>query len=251
MLNGAWPSLHWALFDYYMSPIASYFGTKVGTRTEHVAYDYENRTVFLINHSLDKQGPRSIAIDLIDMDGKPISSDEIKTDTYPNSSKRVGKVSGTDKIRDVAFLRLTLTDSETGDELSRAVHWLAPTLDALDFNNSTWYYTPVTKFVDFTPLNKLSTAGVEVKVDSKRSVSDLKTRVTLKNKSDVPAFFLRLAAVDDDDEEVAPVFWSDNYVTLWPREELELELKFDKKRCGGIAVEVKGYNVETTMVDVC
>ena len=32
MLNGAWPSLHWNIWDYYMRPAGSYFGAKVGGR---------------------------------------------------------------------------------------------------------------------------------------------------------------------------------------------------------------------------
>jgi exo-1,4-beta-D-glucosaminidase len=74
MLNSAWPNLHWQLFDYYLSPMGAYFGTKVGNRLEHVAYDYEAKSVWLINHSLDKQGGREVSIDLIDADGKTIST---------------------------------------------------------------------------------------------------------------------------------------------------------------------------------
>ena len=252
MLNGAWPNLHWSLFDYYMNPIAAYFGTKVGTRTEHVAYDYQDQTVYIINHSLDRQGPRNVSIDLIDRQGKSLASGEIEIDTLPNSSQELGKVPGIGKIQDVAFLRLILSDDDTGQELSRSVHWLSPTVDVLDWDNSTWYHTPVSKFVDFTVLAKLATASVEVKVHSKRHGADVRTRVILKNKSDVPAFFVRLAAVEvDKDEEIAPVFWSDNYVTLWPREEMELDVRFEKKHCGGVVVEVRGYNVETGMVHVC
>lgn len=252
MLNGAWPNLHWSLFDYYMNPIASYFGTKVGTRTEHVAYDYQAQTVYIINHSLDRQGPRKVSIDLIDMNGKSLTSDEINTKTQPNSSKKLGKVPGISKIQDVGFLRLTLSDAKTGKQLSRTVHWLAPTVDVLAWDNSTWYHTPVSQYVDFTSLSSLAPADVKVEVHSRRKGPDVGSRVVLKNKSDVPAFFIKLAAVDvAADEEVSPVFWSDNYVSLWPGEEVEVDLRFGKKRCGGVGVEFRGYNVERNMVNVC
>lgn len=55
MLNSAWPNLHWQLFDYYLSPMGAFYGTKRGTRFEHVAYDYQTESVWLINHSLDIQ----------------------------------------------------------------------------------------------------------------------------------------------------------------------------------------------------
>lgn len=44
MLNNAWPSLHWNLFDYYLRPAGSYFGTKVAGRMEHVVFDYASYT---------------------------------------------------------------------------------------------------------------------------------------------------------------------------------------------------------------
>jgi len=56
MLNSAWPNLHWQLFDYYLNPMGAYFGTKVGTRQEHVAYDYDKQSVWLINHALQIDG---------------------------------------------------------------------------------------------------------------------------------------------------------------------------------------------------
>lgn len=74
MLNNAWPSLHWNQFDYYLHPAGSYFGTKVGCRLEHVAYDYRHRSVYLINRSLGGSGTRSIDTELVGLDGKTISS---------------------------------------------------------------------------------------------------------------------------------------------------------------------------------
>jgi exo-1,4-beta-D-glucosaminidase len=63
--------------------------------------------------------------------------------------------------------------------------------------------------------------------------------VTLENTSDVPAFFVRLDLVDGKGEDVNPVFWSDNYVTLWPGESVTLELEGS----GGKSVKIDGGNV--------
>jgi exo-1,4-beta-D-glucosaminidase len=68
--------------------------------------------------------------------------------------------------------------------------------------------------------------------------------VQLENKSKVPAVFLRLNAINSSNgAEVAPVFWSDNYVTLWPNEKLRLSVGFE----GDIkqtVIEVSGRNVK-------
>ena len=92
--------------------MGAYFGTQAGTREEHVAYDYENESVWLINHSLETEGDREISIDLIDINGKKVSSAKVKTRTSPLSSKEVRDVIGIEKVKDVAFLRLALYDAK-------------------------------------------------------------------------------------------------------------------------------------------
>ena len=38
MLNNAWPSLIWHLYDYYLQPAGGYFGTKKACEAVHVQY---------------------------------------------------------------------------------------------------------------------------------------------------------------------------------------------------------------------
>ncbi|KAK2744291.1 hypothetical protein FQN57_004376 [Myotisia sp. PD_48] len=247
MLNSAWPNLHWAQFDYYLKPIASYFGTKVGTREEHVSYDYVRKTLFLINHSANKSGPRTIELDLIDTNGKSLARDTIKATTAPTSSKELSKVPGLDKIKDAAFLRLILKDGRK--VLSRNIYWLSHKDDVLSWEGSTWFYTPVKEFGDLTAVMKLRKAKVEVDVDVANGLHGKKARVTLRNKSDVPAFFIRLSLLDKKtNDEVTPVFWEDNYVTLWPNEKLELDVNYPGK--GQVELEVSGVNVAKEIVRV-
>ncbi|KAK2825711.1 hypothetical protein FQN49_007444, partial [Arthroderma sp. PD_2] len=244
MLNPAWPNLHWALFDYYLKPMATYFGTKTGTRVEHVAFDYRQQTVYLINHSPSQSGPRSVTVDLINRDGKPLGHSVIKTTTSPLRSKKLSKVPGLDRIKDVVFLRLSLKDASS-KVLSRNIYWLPRRDDVLDWDNSTWYHTPVKEFADFKSLSKLRKADVQVDMNEKRDGRE--AHVTLKNKSGHPAFFIRLSLLDKaTGDEVTPVFWEDNYVTLWPNETLELDVSYRAE--GRVELEISGYNVERKMV---
>lgn len=251
MQNNAWPSLHWNNWDYYFRTAGSYYGTKTGSRTEHVAYDYVTHEVHLINHSLDKKGARSIKVDVIDLTGKSLSSQTIATSTDPNTSKSVGKVSGLDTIKDVVFLRLTLTN-QGGKTLSRNVYWLTQGVDALDWDNTTWWWTPVTKFIDYSALTKLQPATVVASIDAsgcKPGVPGTKGKtVTLVNKSTVPAFFVSLNLVDASGADVVPVVWTDNYVTLWPGEKIKLTAS--QWADGAKAVEIKGYNVKAAKISI-
>ena len=242
MLNNAWPSLHWNQFDYYLHPAGSYFGTKVGARIEHVAYHYHKQEVALINQSLDQSGKRTIEIDLIGLDGISITKKTISVITEPNNSKNITAVPGIGQLEGkVAFLRLILSDGSK--VLSRNVYWVSDKLDKMDWDHSSWYSTPVISFANFTALSNMDTASVSAKLTGSGS----SRTVTLQNKSNVPAFFIRLNLVDAGGEDVVPVLWSDNYVTLWPQESLELEVSYPEDT-GDVSVEVSGRNVVSTTI---
>ena len=52
MLNNAWPSLHWHLYDYYLNPAGAYFGAKKANEPVHIQYSYDTRAIVLVNHTL-------------------------------------------------------------------------------------------------------------------------------------------------------------------------------------------------------
>ncbi|KAK3347421.1 glycoside hydrolase superfamily [Neurospora tetraspora] len=256
MLTGAFPSLHWSIWDYYMHPAGAYFGAKVGSRIEHVAYDYVKKSVFLINRSLDKEGARSIDVQVVDASGKTLYSNTVKTTTKPNTSKEVTSLTSALKnIKDVVFLRLVLSDPSSKDTevLSRNVYWLSKTIDTLDWDNSDWFYTPVTKYSDYTALNKLAAANVSVTAWSRgrgpKGHVGSAVRVTLENNSSVPAFFISLNLVDKEEKDVLPLTWNDNYLTLWPKEKVTVEVR-PLGTVEPAAVQVVGKNVKGTTVKV-
>ncbi|RYP68277.1 hypothetical protein DL771_006779 [Monosporascus sp. 5C6A] len=246
MLNNAWPSLHWNLFDYYLHPAGSYFGAKLGSTLEHVAYDYVKKDVHLINHSIDRKGPRTVIAEAVDVNGRVLFHHKEVAQTKPNSSKSVRNLSKElSKVDGVAFLRLALWNGP--NRLSRNVYWLTKTTDTLNWEDSSWYHTPVESFANFTSLNDMKPAKVSVRKSLLGgSVNKGESVLVLQNHSPVPAFFVRLNLVDKHGEDIVPVFWSDNYVTLWPQEKLELRVRGN----GGHAVEISGMNVAAAKLTI-
>ena len=49
MLNNAWPSLIWHLYDYYLRPGGGYYGTKKACEPLHVQFSYDDRSVAVVN----------------------------------------------------------------------------------------------------------------------------------------------------------------------------------------------------------
>jgi exo-1,4-beta-D-glucosaminidase len=242
MLNGAWPSLHWQLFDYYLHPAGAYYGAKAGSRVETAAYDYVRKAVWLINRSLDRGGARTLRVEAVGADGASLVNTTASVTSTPNTSKNVAAVVGL-TVRDVAFLRLTLLDDK-GATISRNVYWLAPAVDTLNWARSDWYYTPVSKYADYKALNKLAAATVTATATPGGNGT---AKVTLENKSAVPAFFVSLNLVDKSGEDANPVWWSENYVTLFPQEKMELEVA-QYGGTKGTAVQIVGKNVAKTTV---
>lgn len=252
MLNSAWPNLHWNLFDFYLRAAGSYFGSNTGSRLEHVAFDYLSKDVYLINHSLDRQGLRTIEFDLIDASGTTLSHRAMSTTTEPNWSKNVGftvhELAGWEE-QEMRFMRLRLAD-EQNTTLSRNVYWLTGNVDELDWESSQWWYTPVDKYADYTALQHLPQASLTVtatwRVDGQDRTAPI--FVTMENHSPVPAVFIRLNLVVHESSaplswrQVVPVIWDDNYVTLWPHEKMEI---LAKPSSGDFAwyLEVSGMNI--------
>ena len=82
---------------------------------------------------------------------------------------------------------------------------------------------------------------------TERKGEDAITHVTLENPSKNLAFFVRLK-VDKGarGEEILPVVWQDNYVSLLPGEKREITAIYRAGELGATkpSVEVKGWNVE-------
>jgi exo-1,4-beta-D-glucosaminidase len=248
MLNGAWPSLHWNIWDYYMRPAGSYFGAKVGGRGESVVYDYVRKGVVLVNRSLERGGMRKVEVQVMGLDGRVVYEGSVVVETKPNSSGQVSSlVEVMGNLTEVVFLKLVLSEGH-GKVLSRNVYWLGKEADELDWENSEWYVTPVSKYADFTALNGLAPASVEV--DAVRRGHD-EVEIKVKNLSGVPAFFVSFDLVDGEGRDVLPITWEDNYVTIWPGEKMTLRAKaVDAKKWEPAAVQVTGKNVKVQVVDL-
>lgn len=148
-------------------------------------------------------------------------------EAFPNSAQYLDDVQGIDNITDVGFLRLLLKDGN-GTVLSRNVYWLTAQNDVLNWTNSSWYSTPVTEFADMTALFGMENTSLSVSVSGGSQQANMSTtRVEIENQSGIPAFFIRLTLVDAVGNEVLPAFWTDNYITLFPKETLTVHASWE------------------------
>ncbi|KAF5671663.1 glycoside hydrolase family 2 [Fusarium heterosporum] len=246
MLNNAWPSLHWNQFDYYLHPAGSYFGTKMANRVEHVAFDYFNNFVWVMNRSLKRSGQRYVQVELVNLEGKCISRQKMQYNTKPSNSRKIGDISNTiNEIKDVGILRLSLVDGGSGTVLSRNTYWLSKQSDVVDWHSTTWYWSDVEQSANFSALCTMEPASITV-IPKRQSPGVWEIQVN--NTASVPAVFIQLNLVDKKGDDVTPLTWSDNYFTLLPYEAIEVELADWLAK--GAAVNVSGKNVVGSQVQL-
>jgi exo-1,4-beta-D-glucosaminidase len=115
----------------------------------------------------------------------------------------------------------------------------------MDWEKSNWYTTPTASYADFTALSQLPRVKLKVTESTRREGADAITRVRLENPSQSLAFFVRLK-VNKGKEEILPVLWQDNYISLMPGEQREIAATYRASELGGAkpVIEVSGWNVE-------
>lgn len=249
MLNNSWPGIIWHLYDYSLRPAGGYFGTKKALEPLHVQFSYDDRGVAVVNGTqLPVRGARVLA-KLYSLDAKELFSRELAVDVDADSVLKAFAVPEAPDGNTTYFLSLQL-QNPSGEVISRNFYWLSNKPDVLDFPKSDWYYTPLTAYADFTALQNLPKASVKASMKSKDGEDEQESRVTLTNTGTSIAFLVRLRLLKGrDGQEILPVFWDDNYVSLMPGEKREIVVHLRKGDMAGAkaVLAVDGYNLSPTV----
>jgi exo-1,4-beta-D-glucosaminidase len=252
MLNNAWPSMIWHLYDFYLRPSGSYFGAKKACEPLHVQFSYDDRSVVVVN-SYYRAFPRMrVKARVLNIDLKEMFARTATADIGEDSATRVFTLPEPAGLSTTYFVELGLAD-ETGKDVSRNFYWLSVKPETPDWDRSTWYYTPAKSFADLTGLAALAPARVSVAASSSQQGERGTARVQVVNSGKTLAFGVHLTLMktqpgDDEGEavaaEVLPVLWEDNYFPLMPGEKRELTVTWRARDVGKAALRVAadGWN---------
>ncbi|RIJ48157.1 glycoside hydrolase family 2 [Maribellus luteus] len=255
MLNSAWPELYWQLYDTYLQPNGSFYGVRKACNPIHAIYRYGFDDIYLANEDLNDANSLTVKIAAYDIHSKEIFSDEWKGDLATNTSKFIYKLPEIAGLTSVWFLRLNVFDQDNR-EVDHSTYWLSLKQDELDYEAAKkldWpFYTPPKAYADFKALDKLP--EVKLEYDYKYQKEDEKGNITLtvRNPGASIAFFTYFDLVNPGtDDPILPVYWNDNYVTLFPGEERVYTANFDLVDLKGERPElkVKAWNVKPNRIN--
>jgi exo-1,4-beta-D-glucosaminidase len=246
MLNNAWPSMIWHLYDYYLRPGGGYFGAKKALQAFDPIYGYDDHSVWLVSSQYGDAKELKLAARVFNLDGTQKFSKEVSLDALADSTAKVVEIPQIAGLSTTYFLDLRVTDGN-GKLVGSNFYWLSTKAETLDWAKSNWYTTPTASYADYTALTQLPKVKLNVSSRSEAQGEDAVTHVTIENSSKTLAFFVRLKLEKGKGgDEILPVVWQDNYVSLLPGEKREITASYRASALGKAKpdVEVSGWNVE-------
>jgi len=261
MLNNHWPSFFGHLYDYYMKAGGGYFGAKKALRPLSVVFDYysakphRSARIRIVNRSLLAQAGLQVRVRIYDLEGNVRYDKQVANQSVqPQGVATALMMPRPPHITPTYFVRCELLDV-AGRKIVDNVYWQSTTLDdfgnpRLDDDDYAYSQKSWSTFLELNAMPKveLEVTGTEKIVNGRSSLS-----VALHNRTQHIAFFNRVTVTGDKNgNEVLPILYDDNYVTVFPGETKLVEGTLDSKDLANRMpwVRVEGYTTKPTTVSL-
>jgi Beta-galactosidase/beta-glucuronidase len=219
-----WTALRGFFYDYYLDYTGGYFGYKHGAAPVHIQLNLNDSVVCVVNQTAGKLSSITSIIRLYDMHGKLLSEHKNPVDLNANDVLLLNKITLPEDNYGVYFLRLQLFDDDK--LLDENLYWLS------------------NKPHSYEKLNELG--KVIVKTAINKSDEDHAV-IVISNPNNETAFFIRLKIINAKNELVLPTFFTDNYFTLLPGDEKQVELDLSESNRqvsrDGLRLVAEGWNM--------
>lgn len=260
MLNNHWPSFFGHLFDYYFKQGGGYFGAKKGLQPVNVVWEYyatgdgSKAHIFAVNQKQDVLNHVNVTVRFYNLDGTQKHVADVKDVAVPANSAvdamTVERVAG---LSPVYFVRVQMVDS-AGNALAENVYWASTIADDLGpKSNDSQFATKWAQLGDMSALNSMPAANVAVSGTYTNSNGTTQAQLHITNRSNRIGFFVRAEiTAGPDGNEILPIRYDDNYITIFPRETRTVGATFDSSLLAGHApsVRIEGYDVAKQVVSL-
>ena len=202
MSHACWPSMVWQTYDYYFEPTAAYFGVKKACEPLHIQYNALTDSIEVVNRSAGHRAALTAVATIYDLSGRKVRQQKVRLGSHEDTTVALMRLTSMQASApsDVWFLRLQLTDKR--GIVSENLYVMGREAD------------------NYRALRTLP----KPQLQQQFKVSGTSATLTLRNTGKRPAVFLRINLKGADGEQILPVNYSDNYLTLMPGEQRSVSL---------------------------
>jgi len=250
MLNSHWPSFYGNLFDYYLKPGGSYYGAKKGLRLLSVVFDsyatgdHSQANITVVNQTQEEHDGLRARIRIYDLEGKLHYDRSTPAIRVPSAG--IAHALTLPRLNDltpVYFVRCELLDG-SGNVLAENIYWQSTKDDDLgDPKNDSPQDLKQISWADMTALNSMRRAPLEMSAKQMTIGGERRVTIRLHNSTTAVAFFERAEITSTrGGDEVLPIQYDDNYVTVFPGETVEIQSELPRTSESPNWVKLTGYN---------
>jgi exo-1,4-beta-D-glucosaminidase len=257
MLNSHWPSFFGNIFDYYLSPGGAYFGAKAGLRPLSVVFDayatddHSQAKITVVNQTSIQQKNLRVRVRVYDLQGKLRDDRHVENvQVDPGGAVQAMTLPRFPNSSPVFFVRCQLLDAH-GKVLSENVYWQSQKDDNVgDPKNDGAFGLKPVSWADMTSLNTMPQVALKLSAEHSASAGENRVTIRLHNPSEHIAFFERAVITGaKDGDELLPVEYDDNYVTVFPGETVLIRGLLPQS-AKAAWVKLDGYDTPQTAVAI-
>lgn len=232
MSNPAQPSFVWQLYHYDLEPNASLFATRKACEPVHIQLNEQNGHIQVINNYATPLSNAAAHVSIYNLDGTLAYQHDFPVTATASRATDLGQVEWPTTLSSVHFVKLELRDSA----------------EKPISNNFYWRAIP-SQPDSFEDLNKLPVVKLNTAVKRNNTKGKCLLEVTLSNPTTNIALMTHLQLRrQNSNERVLPVFYSDNYVSLLPREAktITIEAALADLKGENPLIVLDGWNIDVT-----
>ena len=241
MHNSPWPSLIWQLYDYFLNPTGAFFGTKKACEPLHIQYSYDDHSIWIINNELKSYPNSKVFIKIYNSDLTEKLSTDLTVNIEKEKREKIFTLPTINDLSAVYFLKLSIEKNQIVK--STQLYWLTTNRDIFT-GEYFWYYSPLKTHADMSLIRKMPRAHIDAVLNVEKINNTYYVTVTITNSDEYLVFFIWIKLYNKNTNKIiAPVFWSDNCVSLFPSESVQIKAMVPEDFTDGdIIVKTEGWN---------
>lgn len=224
--NSSWPSMVWQVYDWYLQCHAGFYGVRKSAAPQSVQFNRSSHKIEVVNASLEKFSEAKVNAFLYDKDLTKIWEARLSLSLDKNSVYELIDIGLL--TESVCYLKLEL-ENQSGAPLAENFYWLSTKNDFKSFKQIP------------EPVFALTTENRTVgKTHKSYSVS-------ISNQGESIALMTQLKIIDPvSGLEILPSYWSDNYLSILPGGQKEVEVLLERGNLPEkVVLTYKAFNMKT------